>query len=198
MSEAGGTDLDDIPVVVQTDEQANADQVLPTRSGNNNNNNNGGKVPRKRSGLRKRDKFKLTFMWILLVVDVVLVVAVLGLFLTYEETQTDAALTIPQWIAWDISPGAFVGCRSLPPQLYGSFGPTQVYNWDPKTRSDAYHKQCPEGEPTNGICSTGTVAKNWTIDEVIGTPNGATILKWSPDGYNEGLSSVECATAWGA
>jgi hypothetical protein len=35
-------------------------------------------------------------------------------------------------------------------------------------------------------CWGSTKAANWTVDEVVGTPNGATILKWSKDGYNAG------------
>jgi hypothetical protein len=150
------------------------------------------------SGLRKRDKLKLTLMWIFVMIDIVLILAIMIVVLLYEQTINNAATTEPMWLSYDVSPGVFDGCISLPPQLYGSFGPTQVYVWDPTTGQDKYYKQCPEGQPDeNGMCEIGTVAKNWTIDEVIGTPNGATILKWNPDGYNAGLSSVECATAWG-
>ena len=137
--------------------------------------------------LSKRVKLKKTMMWILLGLAVVLIVVIIVLTLVYEASLSNAAVTVPQWLMWDISPGAFTGCRSLPPQLYGSFGPTQLFYWN-----------ITSGRPqeiTEEIA--GDLAGEWTIDEIMGTPNGATLIKWAADGKQEGVTSVECATAWG-
>ena len=70
----------------------------------------------------------------------------------------------------------------------------------------------------------GPLAGDWLIDEILGTPNGGTLIRsvvridsrdgshdcprielpsfawlhsWGEAGFNKGETSVECATAWG-
>ena len=136
----------------------------------------------------KRVKLKKTMMWILLALAIVLIVVVIILTLVYEASLTNAAVTAPKWLLWDISPGAFTGCRSLPPQLYGSFGPTELFYWNITSG---------QPQPITEEIAGPELAGQWTIDEIMGTPNGATLIKWAPDGKQQGVTSVECATAWG-
>ena len=72
--------------------------------------------------LRKRDKLKITFMWILLVVVCVQWLAIGVISVTYQYALDNLSVTAPKWLAWGISPGPFIGCRAVPPQLYGSYG----------------------------------------------------------------------------
>jgi hypothetical protein len=143
---------------------------------------------KRKSKVSKHHKLKMTLFWVLLWLSIVLLIVLVLLVVVYESGLSSAALTAPLWIAWDISPGAFTGCRTLPPQLYGSFGPTELLFWN----ISSGHPQ-PITEDIAGPELAGT----WTIDEIMGTPNGATLIKWADDGKQQGVTSVECATAWG-
>jgi len=129
----------------------------------------GVRKPKRRSRLLKREKLKITFFWILLVVCVIQWLAIVGVVVSFEYALDVVSVTEPKWLAWDISPGAFVGCRSLPPQLYGSFGPTELQFWNISS-----------GAPqpiTEEIA--GPLAGDWLIDEVVGTPNGVTLIRYA-------------------
>lgn len=79
---------------------------------------------------------------------------------------------------WNVSPGAYVGGVPLPAQLYGSFGSCDLYKWE-------------NGQQTSKVGS---------LNEIIGTPNGTTMINWNENeapNINSGMITVECCIGWG-
>lgn len=111
-----------------------------------------------------------------------MLLCLLFLSMTFVEADTlfQPPVTLnsqpPRNLNWGISPGAYTGGTELPPQLYGSFGPAVFYAWNQK---DGPHN--PAG----------------TINEIIGTPNGTTMIRWGKDSRLDGITTVECSTGWG-
>ena len=61
----------------------------------------------------------------------------------------------------NISPGIFLGGCPIPPQLYGCFGPAKMYKW------------------TDYIKKKNKAKIYGTLDFILGTSNGTTIIRWN-------------------
>jgi hypothetical protein len=78
----------------------------------------------------------------------------------------------------DAGPLGFTGGTAAPPQLYGSFGPGAMQDWDVKS-----------GEPTG---------EKTEMKLVTALPNGTTVILWGdgPNTPGNGIMTIECSTGW--